>query len=284
MKIIDLISNPEYKYKKVISSLICHNLNINKEDLFKKYENEIEKKVYEKIDQQYKDYQNNNKPLEYILWYVEFLWVKFYVNENTLIPRPETEYMIQSINEYIQSNNKKFNIIDIWTWSWVLWISTIYHNIQNIQQAIFTDISEKALEVAQINKNILIKNENVKICKSNLLEKFIENIENYKNNENIIIGNLPYIPDNTFDNDVEDNVKLWEPRIAFVWWNDWLNLYREMFEQIIKLDLDKFEFTMFLEMMTNQIEILKNEYWKYFDFEVMKTFHFNIKILKLKLL
>ncbi|MBS8121927.1 HemK/PrmC family methyltransferase [Candidatus Vampirococcus lugosii] len=284
MKIIDLISNPEYKYKKVISSLICHNLNINKEDLFKKYENEIEKKVYEKIDQQYKDYQNNNKPLEYILGYVEFLGVKFYVNENTLIPRPETEYMIQSINEYIQSNNKKFNIIDIGTGSGVLGISTIYHNIQNIQQAIFTDISEKALEVAQINKNILIKNENVKICKSNLLEKFIENIENYKNNENIIIGNLPYIPDNTFDNDVEDNVKLWEPRIAFVGGNDGLNLYREMFEQIIKLDLDKFEFTMFLEMMTNQIEILKNEYGKYFDFEVMKTFHFNIKILKLKLL
>lgn len=281
MKIIDLLSNKQFKNKKVIEKLICSNLWITKETLFLKYEQDISDNIVEKINQQYQKHQQENMPLEYILGYVEFFWLRFEVNDKTLIPRPETEYMIQSINEFIQQNPQKYNIIDVWTWCWVLWISTAYHNKDHINKLLLMDISEDALIIAQKNQQNIIpqQSKNIQIKESNLLEKFLLNIWEYQNSQNIIIWNLPYIPDETFENEVEENVKEWEPKIAFVWWDDWLDLYRKMFDQIIFQE-ENFEFTMFLEMMKDQVEILENEYQKYFSFKVLKTFHFNIKILK----
>ncbi len=281
MKIIEILGDPKVKYKKVIEKIICKELSISKEEFFKNYDTNIDENKYNKIMNMYYEYQEGKKPLEYILWYVEFMWLKFKVNTDTLIPRPETEYMIQAINEYIQKEKKDVNIIDVWTWSWVLWISSSYHNKKYVNEVLLMDISEKALDIAKQNYNKIINTtKNLNIKKSNLLEYFIQNLKKYDNKENIIIGNLPYIPDTTFDSDVEDNVKLREPRIAFVWWDDWLDLYRQMFAQIINIGIDKINFTMFLEMMTDQIDILRKEYWDIFRFEEIKTFHFNIKILK----
>lgn len=284
MKIIEILWDKNFKHKKVIEILICNKLWISKSDFFKNYELEINDEIFNDIKNQYLEYQENKRPLEYIIWHVEFFNVKFNVNENTLIPRPETEYMIEAINEEIQLLKNKVNIIDVWTWSWVLWISSKYHNKTSINKILLMDISKKALDVATQNaKRLLEFNENeIKIIESNLLEYFINNIENYSDNKNIIIWNLPYIPNELFDNNVEDNVKKREPRIAFVWWDDWLDLYREMFNQIISYWIEKIDFTMFLEMMTDQINILEKEYWNYFNFSELKTFHFNIKILKVE--
>ncbi|UFX83238.1 HemK family protein methyltransferase [Candidatus Absconditicoccus praedator] len=281
MKIIDLLSNKQFKNKKVIEKLICSNLGITKETLFLKYEQDISDNIVEKINQQYQKHQQENMPLEYILGYVEFFGLRFEVNDKTLIPRPETEYMIQSINEFIQQNPQKYNIIDVGTGCGVLGISTAYHNKDHINKLLLMDISEDALIIAQKNQQNIIpqQSKNIQIKESNLLEKFLLNIGEYQNSQNIIIGNLPYIPDETFENEVEENVKEWEPKIAFVGGDDGLDLYRKMFDQIIFQE-ENFEFTMFLEMMKDQVEILENEYQKYFSFKVLKTFHFNIKILK----
>ena len=99
------------------------------------------------------------------------------------------------------------------------------------------------------------------------------------------MANLPYIPDETFDTQAEDNVKKREPRPAFVWWKDWLDFYREMFKQIFDFagtrdkELET-KITMFLEMMTWQVDILRQEFGDKINFEEIKTFHFNIRIVK----
>ncbi len=285
MKIIELISDSTFKNKKVLKELICHNLSLTKSQLFQNYDTNMTIKQYEKIKKQYFQYENEKKPLEYILWFVEFGWLKFQVNQKTLIPRPETEYMIEAINEYLSIVDlrwtKKFNIIDVWTGCGVLWISVAYHNLSKINKILLMDISEEALQVTEKNTSkILADYSNIEILQSNLLEYFFKNIQNYKNSFNIIIWNLPYIPNDTFENEVEDNVKEREPKIAFVGGDDWLDLYRKMLEQIINYWINKFQFCIFLEMMTSQVEILKNQYWNFFEFEIMKTFHFNIKIVK----
>jgi release factor glutamine methyltransferase len=65
---------------------------------------EITDEQLARIDAGYKSYTIDKKPLEYILGRMEFLGVKFKVTPATLIPRPETEYMIEAVNEYIQHN------------------------------------------------------------------------------------------------------------------------------------------------------------------------------------
>jgi methylase of polypeptide subunit release factors len=100
-----------------------------------------------------------------------------------------------------------------------------------------------------------------------------------------LVANLPYIPDETFDTNALENVQKREPRLAFVGGNDGLDLYREMFHQIKTFQLSSFPFplTMFLEMMTRQVEILKAEFGERLIFEEVKTFHFNIRIVKAKI-
>ena len=96
----------------------------------------------------------------------------------------------------------------------------------------------------------------------------------------IMTANLPYIPDQTFDENSPANVQKWEPRFAFVGGDDGLVLYRKMFAQLLELKDQVSDLVMFLEMMTWQVDILRKEYEDVIEFEEVKTFHFNIRIVK----
>ncbi|MDR0368963.1 MAG: hypothetical protein LBH96_00005, partial [Candidatus Peribacteria bacterium] len=112
-----------------------------------------------------------------------------------------------------------------------------------------------------------------------------------RNDNIILVANLPYIPDETFDNNALENVQKREPRLAFVGGDDGLDLYREMFNQMLPLynkktensDNKQGELIMFLEMMTRQVEILRQEFGNRLKFEEVKTFHFNIRIVKARI-
>lgn len=93
----------------------------------------------------------------------------------------------------------------------------------------------------------------------------------------VIVSNLPYIPDDTFDQNADESAKKREPRVAFLGGKDGLDLYRKMLDQVIVSELYP---VMFLEMMTWQVDRLIQEYGDRFEFEVKKTFHFNIVIVK----
>lgn len=285
MTIEQFISNPELKEKFVLQKLICHFLNLNKEEFRLKIGTDIEDELREKITSAYNGIVVDQKPLEYVVWYVEFFGNKFHVNENTLIPRPETEYMITAVTEHCQSlKDQKDNVlIDVGTWSWVLGISVLMQNQWYFDKAIFTEISQKALDVAQQNYEILIKDHDFhhEFLQADLLDFCDQPRCNMWDKNIIIVSNLPYIPEDTFEKNVSDNVKKREPKMAFVWWEDWLDYYRIMLDQIVSLWLlETKSITQFLEMMTRQIDILRAEYQEKFIFEEVKTFHFNIRIVK----
>lgn len=94
----------------------------------------------------------------------------------------------------------------------------------------------------------------------------------------VLVANLPYIPEETFEANVADNVKKFEPKPAFVGGDDGLDYYRIMLDQIGELNPKNL--VMFLEMMTWQVDILRQLYDDRFVFEEVKTFHFNIRIVK----
>lgn len=136
--------------------------------------------------------------------------------------------------------------------------------------------------VAKKNYDQLISNmpHEMRMIQSDLcafLESYPEKIE-AKNL--ILVANLPYIPDKTFEENAPSNVQKWEPKLAFVGGDDGLDLYRKMFSQLQTYTQKTKSLTLFLEMMTRQLEILRTEFGEIMEFEEVKTFHFNIRIVK----
>ncbi len=282
MTIQELISNPNYPQKIILQKLICHFLTISREDMRVLSDQEIKNTDLEKIISWYNSYVNDSKPLDYIIWYVEFFGIRFFVNQHTIVPRPETEYMITAVTEHCNLLWSWNILMDIWTWSWVLWISVLLQNPDTFQNAFLTDYSQDALVVAKQNYDNLIKSEkfDTKFIRSDLVN-FVDSYTSLIQEKNIILlWNLPYIPEQMHDENNPDSVKKREPRMAFVWGEDWLIYYYKMFDQIINFNLKNI--TMFLEMMTRQVDILRSRYSEIFIFEEVKTFHFNIRIVKVR--
>ena len=283
MQLQALIQNPAYKKKFVLEKLLCHYLDKTRTELWTDAEQELSEELVKKIQEDYRAYEEDEKPLEYILGFVEFFGVRFWVNEHTLIPRPETEYMITAITEELQSREDSDHILlDIGTGSGVLWCSVLLQNGGKIKEVFLADISADALYVANRNYNDLIDGSlyDTRIVQSDLCA-FLESYSGVIQWRKLIMtANLPYIPDQTFDENSPANVQKWEPRFAFVGGDDGLDLYRKMFAQLLELKDQVSDLVMFLEMMTWQVDILRKEYEGVIEFEEVKTFHFNIRIVK----
>jgi release factor glutamine methyltransferase len=138
--------------------------------------------------------------------------------------------------------------LDIGTGSGVLGISILLQNPDTFKKVCLSDISPEALEVAKRNYDTLIPHPekyDTYFLQANLLSFFQErfasgegghliNSKSLLEHEgtNILVANLPYIPDETFDNNALENVQKREPRLAFVGGNDGLDYYRELFHQL----------------------------------------------------
>ena len=109
MQIQDILQDPDYKQKFVIEKFIQEVLQITREEMWMQLEREISESEADQIIRYYHLYVEDKKPMEYILGHVDFFGIPFEVNENTLIPRPETEYMITAVTEYTQENLTKNN-------------------------------------------------------------------------------------------------------------------------------------------------------------------------------
>lgn len=162
-------------------------------------------------------------PIQYILGNAHFYGMEFEVNENTLIPRPETEELV----EWIIKNNSKIEgfkdlkILDIGTGSGCIAISLA----KNLPHAkVFAiDVSEKALETA--NRNALKNETEVTFLLKNILET-----EDLEQQFDIIVSNPPYVR-NLEKEEIKKNVLDYEPHLAlFVEDNDALIFYRKISE------------------------------------------------------
>lgn len=243
----------------------------------------IEYKFQKEIDLAIKRLKNW-EPVEYIINNAEFYSLDFYVNNNVLTPRNDTEIMVDKAIETIVNIPKKINkepnitLIDIWTWSSCIAIS-ILKNTFKINNSYVIDISEKALEISK--KNIKLHNlENkIKIIHWSLLENFLLD-KNYNLDKNIVItANLPYIKNNDFDNIDKETIQF-EPALALYWWKKtWFELYEQLINQIIKLKKENKEknIYLFIEIWFDQkvyskkyldnldlkFEIFKDNWWIY---------------------
>ncbi|MBI5754159.1 peptide chain release factor N(5)-glutamine methyltransferase [Candidatus Peregrinibacteria bacterium] len=165
------------------------------------------------------------QPVAYILKEKEFYGLNFYVDNRVLVPRPETELLVETVLNYLEgSDSEKFRILDVGTGSGNIAIS-LAANFQDLEVTAL-DLSEEALEVARVNVDQHGVEDRVQLAQSDLLD-VVEEGENY----HVIVANLPYIGIET-NSDVDENVRKHEPKAALFAGADGLVLYKKMFQQI----------------------------------------------------
>jgi release factor glutamine methyltransferase len=298
----NLLSDPTRQEKKVLEKLLCHVTGLTKEQLFTSYDIELTQEQTAKIHEGYHAYSVEKKPLDYILGSVEFYRRPFTVDGRCLVPRPETEYMIEGVCEHIASRKEQNTardhlqssssavlphrtLIDVGTGCGVLGLSVLLEHPTFFDHAYLTEYFEDTLSLARENyatyKENIGGNTDITLLQWDLVDFLSTTPAVSPSDEIILIANLPYIPDETFDTQAEDNVKKREPRPAFVWWTDGLDYYRQMFAQLFAYAPT--DITLFLEMMTRQVDILRREFDDTMIFDEIKTFHFNIRIVKARI-
>ena len=174
-----------------------------KEENISKFHNLIERRL-------------NNEPIAYILNEKEFWSMNFKVNKNALIPRPETELMVEKLVKIYK--NKNIRILDIGTGSGCILISLLSELKKSRGVAI--DISRKALNVAIENAKLHNMYGKIKFFKKPLDAVFNEKFD-------LIVSNPPYINSLEIKN-LQDDVKKFEPKIALDGGNDGLDLIKKV--------------------------------------------------------
>ena len=168
-------------------------------------------------NQQYKKFLNRRitgEPVDYILENSEFMGLKFKVNSNVLIPRQETELIVEQANKFIKEKNSK-TVLDLCTGSGAIAVSVAYYNDVTI---VASDISKKALQVAKDNaiiNNVLNK---IEFIESNMFDNIIDK------KFDIIISNPPYVTKKEYEG-LEKEL-FFEPKNAFLAGEDGLYFYK----------------------------------------------------------
>ena len=160
----------------------------------------------------------NRKPLQYILGEWEFYGLPFKVRENVLIPRPDTEILVEQCIQLMREIEEP-NILDIGSGSGA--ISIAIANELKSSSVTGVDINEDAIELANENK-VLNKVENVNFMKSDLFEKLDEDFK-----YDLIVSNPPYITKDEYET-LMPEVKNFEPKNALTDLGDGLYFYREI--------------------------------------------------------
>ncbi|MFA6383421.1 MAG: peptide chain release factor N(5)-glutamine methyltransferase [Parcubacteria group bacterium] len=176
--------------------------------------------------------RRRGEPLAYILGHKEFYGLNFKVNESVLVPRPETEMLVE---EVLKLQPKDNIIIDVGTGSGNI-IINLAKNLKNKNKFIAIDISTKALAVAKQNAKIHKVFGNIKFIKSDLLDHFLKHPASIKK-DCIIVANLPYLDFGwkTLLKSSETKGLKFEPQIALYAGADGLDAYRQLARQLEKL-------------------------------------------------
>ena len=223
---LDIIEQREFNSPALdIELILCYllqkdriYLHLNKKT---QVSQDIKDKFYELVQK-----RNEGYPLQYITNSQEFMDLNFYVQEGVLIPRPDTETLVEKVIEIAKKKyNNKIKILDLGTGSGAIAVSLAYYLKNSVVTAL--DISEKSVETANINiKRHNLKN--IKVIKANIFD-FIT-----REKFHIIVSNPPYIERDTIKR-LQTEVSVYEPRLALDGGEDGLDYYRRIVELFAEL-------------------------------------------------
>ena len=214
-----LLKNNNSNYSLDTELLLASALNLTREQLILS----LKKKIKKKICRKYMEFivrRKNNEPIAYILNKKEFWKYKFFVNRHVLIPRPETEILVEEMLNFLSLNSSK-SILDVGTGSGCIIISLIKERPKCRGTAV--DISKKAINVAKINAKMHHLRNKINFINIDI-DKFNQNKYDF------IVSNPPYIK--KFDlKRLNKDIRFYEPKAAL---DAGINGLREINKLIIK--------------------------------------------------
>ena len=225
-----------------------HILSVDNEqfELCKKNEisSKITKSYFELIDRRIK-----REPIAYITNKQSFWNDEFKVTKDTLIPRPETELILESVISYFPDKKIDLNIADLGTGSGCIIISLLQEYIN--ASGIGIDISKEAIKIANENKKLLKNHERLKLLDEDYAEYNLNGFD-------IIVSNPPYISQNSLD--IQKDVYDYEPHLALFSKNNGIEAFNKIISNLASR-IDK-NFFLFLEIGLGQAsevtKLLKN--------------------------
>ena len=249
-----LVLSSQFLEKKGIESarmnaelILAHILECQRLDLYLRFNqplNKIETDTYRDFISR----RGNFEPYQYIVGNVEFYGLKFFVDKNVLIPRQETEILIETILEKYPKD-EELKIFDIGTGSGNIPISLAINLPES--KVISIDISQDAIKIAEQNREFHDLNSRIGIIKSDIIT---DTLEKYNNTFDIIVSNPPYVKNEEFKT-LQKEITEFEPDIAVTDFDDGLKFYKEI--SIKSKTLLKENGILFFEVGEGQAEDVK---------------------------
>ena len=247
MKVLEVIKTGSKLLKeKNISShvldtelLLSKSLNKSREELLINLDQNINKRELTNFNR-YLIRRSNKEPIAYLLGEKEFWSKKFFVNKDTLIPRPETELLVEKLVTIYKE--KKITILDIGTGTGCI-IASLLIELKN-SSGTAVDISREAILVAKKNACKFKLSDRIKF-----LHKPFEELHGKK--FDLIVSNPPYIKRMEIKN-LSDDIKKFEPRMALDGGNDGLDLIKKVIYK--SREILKINGTLALEIGDEQIK------------------------------
>ena len=211
---------PETEVQSFFYLLMEHYLDLKRVDVILDPSFEIPETVLAILEKDLKNLQKE-VPIQHLLGETSFFGLDFYVTEDTLIPRPETEELISWVLDDLKDSSEKLRILDIGTGTGCIPITLAKH-LPHVEIHAY-DISEKALEIAKKNakrNGVVVHFKKIDILEADLLDTSFD----------VIISNPPYVR-NLEKVEIQKNVLDYEPHLAlFVSDEDPLLFYRKIAE------------------------------------------------------
>lgn len=220
----DLIRHNSYANLQLEPVWVLSNLlNVDSTYIHLNLELEVSKEIEDEF-LSIMEKRQEGYPLQYLLNEEEFMGLSFYLEEGVLIPRPETETMVEYIIDYINENFKgrKINILEIGVGSGVIAL-TIAKEFPNAE-IIGIDIGDLPIKISNINKE-RFKLNNVEFIQGDLFQPL--EVKSINKKFHLIISNPPYIKDYKIQ-ELQKEVREFEPRLALDGGKDGLDFYRKI--------------------------------------------------------
>lgn len=219
---VDLIKDRPYTNPVLEATLLLSELlNVDKIYIYTHGKDKVSRPIVDKF-LELMEKRAEGYPIQYILNKKEFMGLDFYIDEGVLIPRPDTEILVEYVLEYIDNKykGKSINILDLGIGSGAIALSIAYYkknaNVYGV------DLHDIPLQIAKINKE-RFKLNNVNLFKGDLFQ----GVKGLGKKFHIIASNPPYIPKKEIET-LQEEVRDYEPKEALDGGEDGLEFYRRI--------------------------------------------------------
>lgn len=206
--------------------LISHVTGLKRIELYTQFDKQVPQQQLDKLHE-YVKRAGLQEPVAYLTGKTEFYSLELDITSDCLIPRPETELLVQRAIEFLRTRYGTQYVCDLCTGSGCIAVA-IANNFPDVH-IIATDISAAALEVAARNVEKHKLNEHVQLLCGDLFEPIIQQLD--VKQFDLIVCNPPYVSTTEYEK-LDKNVKDYEPQSALLAGEDGLDVYRKIIEKV----------------------------------------------------